>query len=156
MLIDLLAGVLGAYNSVAYEIVDSIFLKFTGKHLNGKDPESFEEKIIRLMERLRTSSTEVDGLLQEMQQTIKDREIAVTQLETKLADLNQRTESREKLIKDLEEKRLSQEVIQDILGTFEDTERRTSRQNWYFFIAGVLLSIPVGFLINIASTSMGF
>ena len=99
---------------------------------------------------------EVDGLLQEMQQTIKEREIAVTQLETKLADLNQRTESREKLMKDLEEKRLSQEVIQDILGTFEDTERRTSRQNWYFFIAGVLLSIPVGFLINMASTSMGF
>lgn len=148
---QLISAVFGVYGELGAQIADEIYFRLTGERLIEK--KTYEEKITDLMHRLSNASEEVDEVLREMQTTIASRATVVNQLEQQFSELSERKDKLEKLISDLEQQKLSHDVVRDFLGsvetTFEQSERRSSRQNLVYFIAGLLLSIPIGIGINL-------
>ncbi len=155
VLMNFLSELIWAYIKLFSRASEDVVVLVSGK----KSEQTYEDQIDLLMAQLSEASSQVDRVLLEMQTAAKQREADISMLEQKFKELLSRKENLEPLVADLEQKRLSNETLREFRGiidetlstTISKTERSSNRQNFVYFVAGLLLSVPIGILVNVVS-----
>lgn len=127
-------------------IIRNFLYKLAGK----KEPiKSYGERLSELTNSLTKASSEVDSVLAELAKVAKDREKSVIEMEASLA----RLESKEKeLIEDIGAlQNIPIPVADQFAKLVASGEKRSSRRDYFLFIAGVVVTTIIAILLQVFS-----
>jgi chromosome segregation ATPase len=116
----------------------------------GAYESTYAERMQKLSGKLHEASSDFETLLQEMDHVAKQREIAVTELETKLTELSEREQTLESRITTLSQThpRVAQEFIALLEEGQKEGEKRSARRDYMLFAAGVVVTIVLTLVFN--------
>jgi uncharacterized protein involved in exopolysaccharide biosynthesis len=99
---------------------------------------SYAERLSKLMQSLRESSSEVDSVLKELSTVAAERQSAASRLEQQLKDLETKEETLQQRIRHLQAVPIP--VAEYFAELTKSGERRNARRDYMLFGAGVVVS----------------
>jgi len=115
--------------------VTTVIVILYRRHLRKVQPSrtiTYSEKISELTESLTNASAEVDRILKEMAQIVRERELAISSLEQREKDLQSKIDSLEKV---------PVEAAEFFTKYLESHDKKSSRRDLILFALGAFLSI---------------
>jgi septal ring factor EnvC (AmiA/AmiB activator) len=151
MQLEIIAAVLSALASLLAggAIGSDVVRKLVRHILKLPEPvrtETFRSKLDRLSGNLADASREVDAVLSELTSVAKAREEAVSRLEEELMALEQREQSLQQSIKQLENVPLP--VVDRFAELTATGERRSARRDYILFASGVIVSTIIAIALR--------
>ncbi len=148
MSIEIILSLVAALSSVLVATLSEGFLRvLLPKSFGREKPRvSYKERLIELTTGLTKASNEVNNVLAELTKVAKDRERAVSAMETSLTLL----ESREKELKDKIEvlQNIPIPVAEQFAKLVAPGEKRSSKRDYFLFIAGVAVTTIITIILQ--------
>ena len=141
MSIEIIASIISALAALlagsvaASDLSRTILRRILGRE---EPPKPYGERLQELMGNLTRSSREVDAILAELAQVAAEREVSFRNLESELANLEEREKELQGRIEILEQ--IPIPVAEHFAQLIEGGERRSARRDYMLFGAGVLVS----------------
>lgn len=111
---------------------------------------NYKERMLRLTDSLKATSSDFEQLLLEMQQSATNREAAVASLEEKLSDLSGREEVLQQRIAHLDS--VQPEAAREFIRLMDQEqargERRSARRDYTLFAVGVAVTVLLTLLFH--------
>jgi hypothetical protein len=109
--------------------------------------EAYQERLSTLLDNLRKSSGEFDGILHEMSSLATSREEEVRRLEIDLANL----ENKEREIKDRVEnlQNIPLPVADHLSKLMEPEGKKSARRDYLLFLSGVIVSTVIAIILEL-------
>ena len=144
---ELIVTVLGAaLSAIACKLVLNKFVeKLFGEETS--NTVSYAERLEKLTSSLTKSSTEIDGLLNELSNVAKERQKAVDKVETELLGLQGREKELQQRIDQLKDVPLP--VAEHLAKLMAPGEKRSARRDYVLFVSGVLVSTILAVLLRV-------
>lgn len=146
MVAALLLGA-GVYSFRTFIYLGNRLLQLLNPSQRQSKPITYREKMERLTAKLGRASSEVDGILQEMNLATQARKQALEVAEQKLEELNKRKEEMEKRVDSL--KKMPLPAVEYFIQATEKAEWRSARRDYVLFAAGVVVSTIVGIVLKV-------
>jgi hypothetical protein len=110
----------------------------------------YQERMTRLTNALRQSSSDFDVLLLDMQEVARSREAAVSVLEAKLSELSDREESMRQRIAQLDavQPEAAREFVRLMDQEQAKGERRSAKRDYILFATGVIVTVVLTLLFH--------
>jgi hypothetical protein len=142
---EILLSLLSAIVSIAFggffaqkagPLVEQALRRIFGIKRDG--PTTYAERVATLTESLRTASTEVDAVLNEIAVVARERADAVAALETQVHDMAQREDALKKRIDELQNVPLP--VAEHFAALAAAGDKRSAKRDYLLFGMGVIVS----------------
>ena len=112
-----------------------------------KEKISYGEQLNTLTSSLLKSTKQVDKILAELTSVTKDRENALTKLESELTILESREIETKKRIEDLQN--IPLQAVEHFAQLTTAGEKRSARRDYLLFAAGVIVSTIIAILLKV-------
>lgn len=143
LIVTALLGLVGTLSS-------GVLLHGIRRLLGAKKPsqETYSERLADVTRRLMKSSSEVDGLLDEMARITKAREQELHRIERQLSQFQEQERSLEERIDALRDTPLP--VAEHFARMIERGEKRSAWRDYILFATGVLLTTVIAIALRLA------
>jgi predicted nuclease with TOPRIM domain len=146
-LASLLTLIAGAISILAGASSYVKLLRLFGQKVVQKAPESYKERMAKLIQSLTKASADVDYVLQEMAEVSHERESAIAKLEEELKSLAEREKHLQEKVETLEKVPLP--AVEHFVSILEKGEKRSALRDYALFGAGVVVSAVMSIVFKL-------
>jgi hypothetical protein len=147
LLVSLLGAAAVVFIPVTRKLIYQILQLFGFEGREAEKP--YSERLSELMTSLIKASREVDGVLAQLAEVTRNREVAVQNLETESAALETREKELKESIQALEKTPLP--AAEHFAKLLESREKRSARRDYMLFGAGVMVATVIAIIAQVVA-----